>query len=209
MEKPTRQTYACLQKAYDFFNRELFGRKLPHCLITLQRERSTYGYFSGSRWANAKGEVTDEIALNPAHFATRSLEQVMSTLVHEMVHLWQHHFGTPGRRAYHNKEWASKMESIGLNPSATGLTGGKRTGDRMTHYITVGGAFEAAVAKLLDEGFEISWLDRAVGSARGGQDTQKKVFRLKYRCAACGVNAWAKPNVSLICGDCRQPLASV
>jgi len=26
-----------------------------------------------------------------------------------MAHLWQHHHGKPSRAAYHNREWASKM----------------------------------------------------------------------------------------------------
>lgn len=31
-----------------------------------------------------------------------------------MAHAWQFHFGEPGRRGYHNKEWAEKMEAISL-----------------------------------------------------------------------------------------------
>ena len=53
----------------------------------MQRQNRTYGYFSGNRWNNLAGDVTDEIAMNPAHFATRTPEAVVSTLVHEMVHL--------------------------------------------------------------------------------------------------------------------------
>ena len=60
MSKPTRTTYAELQKAYDHFNRSLFKNELPPCLITLQRERSTYGYFSGDRWKNNDGLYTTE-----------------------------------------------------------------------------------------------------------------------------------------------------
>ena len=55
-------------------------------------------------------ETTDEIALNPATFHDRTAEEILSTLVHEMVHLWQHHFGTPSRASYHNREWAAKMK---------------------------------------------------------------------------------------------------
>jgi hypothetical protein len=51
---------------------------------------------------------------------------VLSTLVHEQAHLWQHHFGKPGRGRYHNREWAAKMVEIGLIPSATGEPGGKQ-----------------------------------------------------------------------------------
>jgi hypothetical protein len=30
----------------------------------------------------------------------------LSTLVHEMAHLQQNHFGKSSRTGYHNKEWA-------------------------------------------------------------------------------------------------------
>jgi len=39
------------------------------------------------------GEETDEIALNPSTFRSRSTEETLSTLVHEMCHLWQFHKG--------------------------------------------------------------------------------------------------------------------
>jgi hypothetical protein len=90
MHNPTALTYTSLSLAYDFLNMELFSGALPPCLITVQRKQGSFGYFSGERFQNTANqeEITDEIALNPAHFATRSPEQVLSTLVHEMVHLW-------------------------------------------------------------------------------------------------------------------------
>ncbi|HIE17406.1 MAG TPA: hypothetical protein EYP71_04350, partial [Dehalococcoidia bacterium] len=86
--------------------------------------------------------VVDEIALNPTHFKERTMAQTLSTLVHEMCHLWQHHFGKPPRGNYHNKQWATKMLSCGLIPSDTGREGGKQTGQNMTHYIEDGGVFD-------------------------------------------------------------------
>src|SRR5947209_20129451 len=106
MNNPTTQTYTSLTSAYEFFNRELFGGTLPPCLITMQRHKGAYGYFSGERFANTSDptDITDEIALNPSHFATRKPEEVLSTLVHEMVHLWQYHFGKRPSSGYHDKQ---------------------------------------------------------------------------------------------------------
>ena len=73
---PTPEAYGELQQAYDHFNRELFEGQLPPCLITLQhKDRRTYGYFSAARFARHDGKVTDEIAMNPLHFATTSIEE--------------------------------------------------------------------------------------------------------------------------------------
>ena len=131
--KPTRETYDPLQQAYENLNRSLFEGELPNCLITLQRSKKSYGYFCGDRFGRADGTLTDEIALNPSHFRDRPQEEVLATLAHEMVHLWQHHFGKPGRGRYHNKEWAEKMRSIGLQPTSTGKDDGAETGDVMGH----------------------------------------------------------------------------
>lgn len=157
---PTRETYDELQRAYSHFNRLLFDGELPDCLITLQREKSTCGYFSAARFARADGQTTDEIALNPAFFAVVPLVETLQTLVHEMCHLWQHHFGKPGRGRYHNEEWARRMETVGLMPSSTGRPGGKRTGDMVADYAMEGGPFLAACEALMTERFMLSWYDR-------------------------------------------------
>lgn len=179
--QPTPEVYSELQYAYDHFNRALFSGQLPDCLITLQRERRTYGYFSAKRFMRRSGEQTDEIAMNPSYFVVRSIYQSLSTLVHEQVHLWQEHFGNPSRKGYHNAEWANKMENIGLMPSNTGQPGGKRVGDQMTHYIIPGGAFDVACVELVTQDFQLSWIDRFAaerprvtpnpsGSGKGYQD---------------------------------------
>lgn len=158
---PTRDTYLELQSAYDFFNNTLFENRLPPCLITLQREKHTYGYFSSNRFVErSAGDFTDEIAMNPSYFGIRTIEESLSTLVHEMTHLEQQHFGKPGRGRYHNKEWGKLMLRVGLHPSNTGKPGGKMTGDQMTHYIISGGVFEKACAELITTNFTLSWIDR-------------------------------------------------
>ncbi|BCX51909.1 MULTISPECIES: SprT-like domain-containing protein [Comamonas] len=157
---PTQETYNELQMAYDHFNERLFGGQLPSCLITLQREKRTFGYFSAARFASLDGSTTDEIAMNPTYFAVVPIIETLQTQVHEMTHLWQHHFGKPGRGRYHNEEWARKMESIGLMPSSTGQPGGARTGDSMADYAVEGGRFLAACDELLTANFTLSWYDR-------------------------------------------------
>lgn len=228
--RPTHEAYGELQKAYDFYNRKLFGGKLPDCLITMQRKRHTYGYFAGDRWRSAdQTGIADEIALNPEHFAPRTTEEVLSTLVHEMVHLKQHHFGKPGRGRYHNKQWAEMMDLVGLCPSDTGEPGGHRTGDHMSHYIVDGGRFDVVTQELLKSGFVLSWEDRyfvprsrrskQAGQESGSDEIQvdredgfgelpepPQRTREKYSCPKCGLNAWAKFDISLTCTTCKKEM---
>lgn len=160
MTKPSEELYEEIQGAYDFFNDRLFGGQLPGCLFTLQRKSHTFGYYSPSRFLRRNGEgKSDELALNPAYFAFRRVEQTLSTVVHEQVHQWQDLFGKKSRGGYHNKEWANKMESVGLMPSDTGEPGGKRVGQKMTHYIIEGGPFDVACKELLAQGRMLSWID--------------------------------------------------
>lgn len=158
--KATSEMYPELQKAYDHFNTRLFSETLPPCLITLNRLKRTKGYFSPQRFVRHDGQITHEIAMNPAYFACRSLKETLSTLVHEQVHLWQEVWGKPSRRGFHNGEWAARMESVGLMPSSTGEPGGKRIGEKITHYIIEGGQFDHVSDELLADGFRLSWLDR-------------------------------------------------
>lgn len=159
------ELYNQLQDAYDFFNQELFSGRLPSCLITVQRENECiHGYFSFRRFGS-KGEKikeTDEIAMNPIYFVNARIENVLSTLVHEMVHLEQAHFGDPGRGRYHNRQWGDWMLRVGLMPSNTGKEGGRKTGDQMTHFIIKDGKFDVACKKLISKNFEITWYDQRI-----------------------------------------------
>jgi len=224
--KPTVESYDQLQKAYDFFNRELFGSKLSNCLITLQREKRAYGYFSPDRFQRKDGVKTDEIVMNPIYFGVRPLTETFNTLVHEMCHLWQEHFGKPGRGRYHNREWAKKMLEVGLTPSSTGAPGGAQTGDHVSGFPTEGGRFLEVCRKFLVHQPNIAWYDRYVptgvigqggeegGSGEEGEEGEegeglppglvpvgKKSNRSKYTCG-CGINVWGKPRLNVFCGEC-------
>lgn len=159
------ELYNQLQEAYDFFNHELFSGRLPSCLITVQRENECiHGYFSFRRFGS-KGEKikeTDEIAMNPIYFVNTRIENVLATLVHEMVHLEQAHFGEPGRGRYHNRQWGDWMMRVGLMPSNTTKEGGRRTGDQMAHYIIKNGRFDVTCKKLISKNFEITWYDQHI-----------------------------------------------
>jgi hypothetical protein len=89
MPEPITPTeYRGFQKAYDFFNVELFGNSLPHVLVTLQRHAKAKGYFSPDRFTGRVKQKTTahELALNPDQFTGCTDEEILSTLAHEMAH---------------------------------------------------------------------------------------------------------------------------
>lgn len=217
MDAPTQTAYAELLRAYDFFNRRLFGGQLPDCMLTLQRKNArVYGFFSPGRFVGSDGTQADELAMNPMHFAKTSTLDVLSTLAHEQVHVWQQHFGKPGRGKYHNKEWGKKMKDIGLHPSNTGEPGGKETGDQMTHYVVDGEAFDKVARDLMRGGFRFSWAEDS-GEGRAADDPaivvklepeRDKSNRTKFTCPSCADPAWGKPSLKLICGRCHVDMVA-
>lgn len=48
--KPTEKQYQVLQDAFDYFNEALFKDSLPQVMLTLNRERNTFGYYVPSIW---------------------------------------------------------------------------------------------------------------------------------------------------------------
>lgn len=59
-------------------------------------------------------------------FNDRALErpswQIIGTLLHELLHAWQHDHGQPGRRNYHNVQFRTKAEKYGLIVDSRGFT---------------------------------------------------------------------------------------
>jgi predicted SprT family Zn-dependent metalloprotease len=180
-QDPTKRTYATLQAAMRHFNKALFDDALPHCLVTFQRRARTFGYYSHDKFENREdGSLTPELSLNPKHFNERTPEATLSTLVHEMVHHWQWNFGKPGRGGYHNRQWADRMSELGLEPSSTGKPGGRRTGQTVSHWML--------------------WGDRITERKGGGGKRSKCVCPDQD----CGLAAWARPGVQLLCGEHDQ-----
>jgi predicted SprT family Zn-dependent metalloprotease len=218
LNKPSVISYdvdACkeLQRAYIFFNEHLFNNELPNVLITLRRNKRTLGYFVPEQFTNKPIPTTSELVLNPDYFCERSLLDTLSTLAHEMCHIWQHYVSViKSRKAYHNRAWSRKMELIGLMPSHNGLIGGKKIGQEMSHFIIKDGLFQQTVCNLLKNGFEISWYNKysksnsisVLAHVKKGTGT-----RCKFSCLSCGQNAWAKASANLNCGNCNKKMEFV
>ena len=159
--KPTDELYNSLLAAYSHFNKALFNNKLPEVIFTVQRQRGVLGYFAPDRWSSVTGNHCHEIAINPTHMGDSRVIEVLQTLVHEMVHCWQHCFGKPARSCYHNKEWAYKMIEVGLQPTSTGMPGGAITGQQMSDFPIADGMFLKSCYTLVNKGsFALPWIDR-------------------------------------------------
>ena len=213
MSRPNSQ-YTTLQTLYDTMNGRLFEGSLPACIITLHgKNPRMLGFFHGDiyRQINSAVVTADEICLNPSRFIDMQQVEIVSTLLHEMVHLWQHHYGKPSRNGYHNKAWGVEMKRVGLYPSNSGELGGKETGQQMSHYIVPGGMFETLYTSMAGNGLLLEWGkgdlvvrpmlpgEPGVPGKPGepGRPEKGKRSKVKYSCVEHSVNVWGKPGLML------------
>ncbi len=222
-ERPTKKFYGLFQYVFDYYNKTLFDSAIQDCLIVITRRKSVMGHYSFKRWFSISDQETDELAINPSQFLKHPLIEICQTVVHEMCHGWQYHYGTPSRAGYHNREWSEKMQEVGLMPSGTGNPGGRKVGQKMGDYAIPNGRFLEVTEELMNsEIFAGLYLEvnpeivRLLNNDQplfdqikdmtlvqvGGKPKGAK--KAKYSCSCC--NVWGKPGLQLYCRDCGEAM---
>ena len=219
MSDPAVAQSKALQAAYNHLNNELFTPPLVPCMLTFSRNANVIGgYYSPRQWGkeedgNQPAVVLAEIAVNINLMSQRTLLQLYITLAHEMVHHWQFIFGTPAPMSEgHNDEWSLKAYEIGLLPFGPN---GETTGPLIDTKLIEGSKLERVLREMPEEAIlpwsaaELHLPDApgggsGTGSGRPATDGAAKPkprgTRSKYSCPICGMNAWAKPGLGLMCG---------
>ncbi|HEY9448778.1 MAG TPA: SprT-like domain-containing protein, partial [Gemmatimonadaceae bacterium] len=101
-----------LAKAHRHYNRHLFGSELGEIGIRISaRMRSRLGQYTA---ASPYGEPA-EIAISRAHLRRHGWEEVLHTLLHEMVHQWQ---AESGFEIDHGPTFRKKAVEVGIAPHA-------------------------------------------------------------------------------------------
>jgi hypothetical protein len=201
MNKYTIEFYSNLQKAYDYFNKELFQDELPQCVIVCNRKKNVLGYHCPNVFKDNDQNNISEIALNPDHF-NRDSKEILSTLAHEMAHLLMFVKGNGTKKGFHNKQWGEAMLQIGLQPLDTETGEEKLTGFKMTHRIIEGDLFDLVSDKLL----EMISFDFVNISEEEKPKKERKKNKNKFQCPVCGIEVSGKGEIRLKCLDCDKEL---
>lgn len=118
-----------LETAYDIFNDRYFDGALPKVIITIQSSRGAYGHCTTYKaWASGN-EMRYELNLG-AEYLNRPIENVLATLMHEMVHIYCMENGLKDTRnmgRYHNKIFKTEAEKRGLIISKAERIGWSKT----------------------------------------------------------------------------------
>ena len=108
-----------LNKMFDMLNAEFFEDTLSRPTITIQSTPRAYGHFSlrDDTWTSATGD-SHEINIG-AGTLDRPIENVVATVLHEMVHLYHLQNGIKDcsrNGTYHNKTFRDAAQAPRLMP---------------------------------------------------------------------------------------------
>jgi len=110
-----------LEKIFNLLNKEFFDDKLikPFILVQSKKKKNTLGTCSVNPIWEKKDKKDDkryEITLS-AEYLNRPVEEILATLLHEMVHLYcslNNIKDTSNNYVYHNKRFKEEAECRGL-----------------------------------------------------------------------------------------------
>ena len=188
-----------LENYFDSLNQIVFKGKLERPVITISPDQTSgaYGWCSANKiWNHGdEGEGYFEINLC-AEYLNRPINDVISTLLHEMVHLFNLTItkvqDTSRNGYYHNTKFKQAAIDHGLDCEKTEKYGWSKT--------TLQDWVLNAMNNQTDEGFSLHrniFANPAVGK------TSKKSSSRKYVCPMCGAIVRATKEVHIICGDCN------
>lgn len=217
MKQTTRTSRAAgyLEKIFRALNQDYFGGEIDEPVITIQNRSDSYGHVTILKTWSIKGqeEKRHELNISSAYMA-RPIEEVVATMLHEMVHLWnlKHEIQDCSRGAtYHNKKFRDKALEIGLNCQHHDKYGWTITSasEQIIDYIIRKGWTELDMTDGVD--FSQFWTkggDQTTGTAGIPINTkppkQNKSGSRKYVCPKCSMIVRATREVRVKCADCDE-----
>lgn len=208
----TSRTAGFLEKCFRQLNADYFNGEVDEPVITIQSTPRAYGHCSVHKTWTVKGEERHELNIS-ADYLKRPIEEVIATLLHEMVHLWnlKHNIQDCSRGdTYHNKKFKEKAETVDLIIEHDDRYGWTITtpSEKLIEYIIDKGWEEIS----MNHGFYIPVSYGGSGSGTtptGGTTTpttRKPSSTRKYICPCCGNSVRATKTVNIICGDCQEQM---
>lgn len=208
------RTLGYLEKIYRQLNIDFFNGELEDCTITVQSTPRAYGHVTCSKVWKVKDSNRYELNIG-AGTLNRPIESVVSTMLHEMVHIYNlmHDIQDCSREnTYHNKKFKEKAESVGLI-----IDYDKRIGWSVTS------PSDALILYICDKGWNDIMMNRgesAYTGIGGGNPTagtatppalkiRKPSSTRKYICPNCGMSVRATRDVRIMCVDCMEIMEKV
>lgn len=200
----TSRTAGYLEKIFRVLNEHYFDNHLEEPIITIQSTPRAYGHVTvGKTWIRGE-EHRHELNIG-AGTLNRDIEDVVATMLHEMMHLYNMAVGvqdTSRGGAYHNKRFEAAAEQRDLIISYDPRIGWSITEptDKLLEFILEQGWGEIMMNR--NEGLMIRGGGTPSGGAGNGRVTPKPSSTRKYICPCCGNSVRATKTVNIGCLDC-------
>lgn len=209
----TSRTAGYLEKMFRTLNADWFGGELEEPIITIQSTPRAYGHVTAAKAWRRKDDWRHELNLG-AETLDRPIEDVVATMVHEMVHLYNiaHNVQDCSRGGmYHNRRFRDEAERRGLV-----------IGHHEKYGWTVTEPGEALVEYIIQQGWGEIYINRGTGwtppagggskagnSAGAAAEKPKKSSTRKLVCPKCGQSVRATRAVNILCGDCMERMTEI
>ena len=198
-----------LERIYRAANEDLFGGKLEMPCITIQSTPRAYGHMSTAKiWQNGD-EWRRELNIG-AGTISRPIEDVVATLIHEMVHIANEQDGikdTSNNGVYHNRKFKDRAEATGMltieKVQTYGWTKTEPT-EALLNWCILNGLEDIQIGRVELNGLCSGGKGKDGGSANGDatEKPKKTSSTRKYICPKCGQSVRATKAVNIKCGDC-------
>ena len=207
-----------LQRNFKKLNDIYFGGKLEKPVITILTDNKggAYGWISINKvWSSKDKKYYREINLC-AEYLNRPAELVITTLLHEMVHLYniQNNIQDCSRAGtYHNKFFKDTAEKCGLTVERSEKYGYciTKPAAALIEYVKENcraGCFKLERMKTYRDGTPKTTTTGVDGKEKTVSRTKQSMR--KYACPVCGLIIRASKDISnkLLCVDCDEILVS-
>ena len=200
-----------LQRMFRLLNKTYFNDELERPVITILTDITSgaYGWISVNKvWSSKDESWFREINLC-AEYLNRPVELVITTLMHEMCHLWNIQRGiqdTSRSGTYHNQRFKEVAEARGLVVEKDAKYGYcvTKPSPEFTELVKKhcrAGCFKLERMKTYRDG-----TPKVTTTGSDGREktvTRTKQSSRKYICPECGLTVRATKEVNILCGDCN------
>ena len=202
-----------LNKIFDLLNEEYFESSLSRPTITIQSTPKAYGHFSLNKdtWISKLGG-THEINIGAGTLA-RPIEEVVATLLHEMIHYFNFIMGIQDcsrGNTYHNRRFKDAAEARGLIITHSEKYGYAHTApsDELLEFCLRFGLTEILINRNEQTYFRVGGGSGAHSGASGTVTPRTSSTR-KYICPCCRMSVRATRTVRIACIDCQEQMIEV
>ena len=201
-----------LEKLFRMLNTDLFGGQLEEPIITIQSSSRSYGHYTVSPiWTVNGEELKHEINISAAAL-DRPIENIICTLVHEMVHYYDDTVlnvqDCSRQGTYHNKQFKATAESVGLIVTKSERYGYAHTApsDSLLEWIIdhLDSINEIKLNRNEPSGVRITGGNNTGNATGQTPGKNPNSHSIKYACPSCGNSVRATKKVNIICADCMQ-----